>query len=149
MKVIFLEDVKGKGKKGEVKEVSDGYARNVLLKQKKAVEATPAEMAKLRANNKRAEEAAEQELIDAKNLKTTLEGLTVELKAKLGKDGRLFGSITSKQIAEQLQKDHGIKIDKRKMDLKDAIRTLGVTKVNVKLHHEVTAELKVHVAEEA
>lgn len=149
MKVIFVEDVKGKGKKGEVKEVSDGYARNVLLKQKKAVEATPAEMAKLRANNKRAEEAAEQELIDAKNLKTTLEGLTVELKAKPGKDGRLFGSITSKQIAEQLQKDHGIKIDKRKMDLKDAIRTLGVTKVNVKLHHEVTAELKVHVAEEA
>ena len=149
MKVIFLEDVKGKGKKGEVKEVSDGYARNVLLKQKKAVEATPAEMAKLRANNKRAEEAAEQELIDAKNLKTTLEGLTVELKAKLGKDGRLFGSITSKQIAEQLQKDHGIKIDKRKMDLKDAIRTLGVTNVNVKLHHEVSAVLKVHVAEEA
>lgn len=149
MKVIFLEDVKGKGKKGEVKEVSDGYARNVLLKQKKAVEATPAEMAKLRANNKRAEENAAQELEDAKNLKTTLEGLTVELKAKLGKDGRLFGSITSKQIAEQLQKDHGIKIDKRKMDLKDAIRTLGVTKVNVKLHHEVTAELKVHVAEEA
>lgn len=149
MKVIFLEDVKGKGKKGEVKEVSDGYARNVLLKQKKAVEATPAEMAKLRANNKRAEEAAEQELIDAKNLKTKLESLTVELKAKPGKDGRLFGSITSKQIAEQLQKDQGIKIDKRKMDLKDAIRTLGVTKVNVKLHHEVTAELKVHVAEEA
>ena len=149
MKVIFLEDVKGKGKKGEVKEVSDGYARNVLLKQKKAVEATPAEMAKLKANNKRAAENAAQELEDAKALKTTLEGLTVELKAKPGKDGRLFGSITSKQIAEQLQKDHGIKIDKRKMDLKDAIRTLGVTNVNVKLHHEVSAVLKVHVAEEA
>ena len=149
MKVIFLEDVKGKGKKGEVKEVSDGYARNVLLKQKKAVEATAAEMAKLRANNKRAEENAAQELEDAKQLKATLEKLTVELTAKLGKDGRLFGSITSKQIAEQLQKDHGIKIDKRKMDLKDAIRTLGVTNVNVKLHHEVTAVLKVHVAEEA
>lgn len=149
MKVIFLEDVKGKGKKGEVKEVSDGYARNVLLKQKKAVEATSAEMAKLRANNKRAEENAAQELEDAKQLKETLEKLTIELTAKPGKDGRLFGSITSKQIAEQLQKDHGIKIDKRKMDLKDAIRTLGATNVNVKLHHEVTAVLKVHVAEEA
>lgn len=149
MKVIFLEDVKGKGKKGEVKEVSDGYARNVLLKQKKAVEATAAELQKLNNNNKRAEANAAQELADAKKLKETMEKLTVELTAKLGKDGRLFGSITSKQIAEQLQKDHGIKIDKRKMDLKDAIRTLGVTNVNVKLHHEVTAVLKVHVAEEA
>lgn len=149
MKVIFLEDVKGKGKKGEVKEVSDGYARNVLLKQKKAVEATAAELQKLNNNNKRAEANAAQELADAKKLKETMEKLTVELTAKPGKDGRLFGSITSKQIAEQLQKDHGIKIDKRKMDLKDAIRTLGVTNVNVKLHHEVTAVLKVHVAEEA
>lgn len=149
MKVIFLEDVKGKGKKGEVKEVSDGYARNVLLKQKKAVEATAAELQKLNNNNKRAEANAAKELADAKKLKETMEKLTVELTAKLGKDGRLFGSITSKQIAEQLQKDHGIKIDKRKMDLKDAIRTIGVTNVNVKLHHEVTAVLKVHVAEEA
>lgn len=148
MKVIFLKDVKGQGKKGETKEVSDGYARNVLLKQKSAVEATPAEMAKLKAQSKRAAENAAQELEDAKVLKKTLEDLTVELKAKPGKDGRLFGSITSKQIVEQLQKDHNIKIDKRKMELKEAIRTLGVTKVPVKLHHEVTATLKVHVAEQ-
>lgn len=149
MKVIFLKDVKGQGKKGETKEVSDGYARNVLLKQKSAVEATPTAMAQLRAQNKRAELNAAQELEDAKALKEKLEGLTVELEAKPGKDGRLFGSITSKQIVEQLQKDHGIKIDKRKMELKDAIRTLGVTNVPVKLHHEVIATLKVHVAEEA
>lgn len=149
MKVIFLKDVKGQGKKGETKEVSDGYARNVLLKQESAVEATPAAIAQLRAQNKRAELNAAQELEDAKALKVKLEGLTVELKAKPGKDGRLFGSITSKQIVEQLQKDFGIKIDKRKMELKDAIRTLGVTNVPVKLHHEVTATLKVHVAEEA
>ncbi|MGM9966130.1 MULTISPECIES: 50S ribosomal protein L9 [unclassified Rummeliibacillus] len=148
MKVIFLKDVKGQGKKGEVKEVSDGYARNVLLKQKNAVEATAAEIAKLKAQNKRAAANAAQELEDAKALKETLENLTVELLAKPGKDGRLFGSITSKQIAEQLQKDHDIKIDKRKMELKEAIRTLGVTKVPVKLHHEVTATLKVHVAEQ-
>ena len=148
MKVNFLKDVKGQGKKGEVKEVSDGYARNVLLKQKNAVEATAAEIAKLKAQNKRAAANAAQELEDAKALKETLENLTVELLAKPGKDGRLFGSITSKQIAEQLQKDHDIKIDKRKMELKEAIRTLGVTKVPVKLHHEVTATLKVHVAEQ-
>lgn len=148
MKVIFLKDVKGQGKKGETKEVSDGYARNVLLKQKSAVEATPAAMSQLRAQNKRAALNAAQELEDAKALKEKLEGLTVELKAKPGNDGRLFGSITSKQIVEQLQKDYGIKIDKRKMELKDAIRTLGVTNVPVKLHHEVTATLKVHVAEE-
>lgn len=148
MKVIFLKDVKGQGKKGETKEVSDGYARNVLLKQKSAVEATPAAMSQLRAQNKRAELNAAQELEDAKALKEKLEGLTIELKAKPGNDGRLFGSITSKQIVEQLQKDYGIKIDKRKMELKDAIRTLGVTNVPVKLHHEVTATLKVHVAEE-
>ncbi|MBO2537648.1 MULTISPECIES: 50S ribosomal protein L9 [Rummeliibacillus] len=148
MKVIFLKDVKGQGKKGETKEVSDGFARNVLLKQKSAVEATPAELAKLKAQNKRAAANAAQELEDAKALKQTLEGLTVELTAKPGKDGRLFGSITAKQIVEQLQKDHGIKIDKRKMELKEAIRTLGVTKVPVKLHHEVTAILSVHVAEQ-
>ncbi|WP_312753409.1 50S ribosomal protein L9 [Rummeliibacillus suwonensis] len=148
MKVIFLKDVKGQGKKGETKEVSDGFARNVLLKQKSAVEATPAELAKLKAQNKRAAANAAQELEDAKALKQILEGLTVELTAKPGKDGRLFGSITAKQIVEQLQKDHGIKIDKRKMELKEAIRTLGVTKVPVKLHHEVTAILSVHVAEQ-
>jgi large subunit ribosomal protein L9 len=148
MKVIFLKDVKGQGKKGEMKEVSDGYARNVLLKQKNAVEATATEIAKLKAQNKRAAANAAQELEDAKALKETLESLTVELSAKPGKDGRLFGSITSKQIVEQLQKDHNIKIDKRKMELKEAIRTLGVTKVPVKLHHEVTATLKVHVAEQ-
>jgi large subunit ribosomal protein L9 len=82
-------------------------------------------------------------------LKEQLEKLTIELKAKSGEGGRLFGSITTKQVAEQLQKSHGIKIDKRKMDLDDAIRSLGVTKVPVKLHQEVTATLKVHVTEEA
>ena len=102
----------------------------------------------IRDRNKRAAANAAQELEDAKALKQTLEGLTVELTAKPGKDGRLFGSITAKQIVEQLQKDHGIKIDKRKMELKEAIRTLGVTKVPVKLHHEVTAILSVHVAEQ-
>lgn len=148
MKVIFLKDVKGQGKKGEVKEVSDGYARNVLLKNKSAVEATAAAMSQLKGQKRKEEENAEAELQAAKDLKVTVEQLTVELQSKTGEGGRLFGSITSKQIADELNKKHGIKLDKRKMDLPDAIRTLGVTNVPVKLHHEVTATLKVHVKEQ-
>ncbi|MCH6269061.1 50S ribosomal protein L9, partial [Neobacillus citreus] len=90
---------------------------------------------------------AAEELAEAKKLKETLDKITVELTAKAGEGGRLFGSITSKQIAEELQKKHGIKIDKRKMELDDAIRTLGHTKVPVKLHHDVIATLTVHVKE--
>lgn len=148
MKVIFLKDVKGQGKKGEVKEVSDGYARNVLLKNKSAIEATAASMNQLKGQQRKDEENSAAELQAAKDLKETVEKLTVELQSKTGDAGRLFGSITSKQIADELNKTHGIKLDKRKMDLPDAIRTLGVTNVSVKLHHEVTATLKVHVTEQ-
>ncbi|GED18285.1 MULTISPECIES: 50S ribosomal protein L9 [Kurthia] len=148
MKVIFLKDVKGQGKKGEVKEVSDGYARNVLLKNKSAVEATPQAMSQLQGQKRKEQQNAEAELQAAKDLKVKVEELTVELKSKTGEGGRLFGSITSKQIADELNKKHGIKVDKRKMDLPEAIRTLGVTKVPVKLHPEVTATLKVHVTEQ-
>ncbi|MHC5251488.1 50S ribosomal protein L9 [Listeria kieliensis] len=148
MKVIFLKDVKGKGKKGEMKEVADGYAQNFLIKNGYAAEANSQNMSALRGQQKKAEKVAQEELDDAKALKEKLEGLTVELKAKSGEGGRLFGSITSKQIAQALQKDEGIKIDKRKLELPDAIRALGYTNVPVKLHHEVTATLKVHVGEE-
>lgn len=148
MKVIFLKDVKGQGKKGEVKEVSDGYARNVLLKNKSAVEATPQAMSQLQGQKRKEQQNAEAELQAAKDLKVKVEELTVELKSKTGEGGRLFGSITSKQIADELNKKHGIKVDKRKMDLPEAIRTLGITKVPVKLHPEVTATLKVHVTEQ-
>jgi large subunit ribosomal protein L9 len=148
MKVIFLKDVKGKAKKGEIKEVSVGYAQNFLLKNHVAVEATPANISKLEGQKKRAEKDAAQELAEAKDLKDKLEQLTVELKAKSGEGGRLFGSITSKQIASALEKQQGIKIDKRKMDLPDAIRSLGYTNVPIKLHPDVTATLKVHVTEE-
>jgi len=145
MKVIFLKDVKGKGKKGEVKNVSDGYAHNFLIKQGLAVEASNAAMSSLNAQKKKEEKQAEVELANAKELKEKLEKITVELLAKSGEGGRLFGSITSKQIAEELQKKHKIKIDKRKIEMDDAIRSLGVTKVPVKLHTEVTATLNVHV----
>ena len=147
MKVIFLKDVKGKGKKGEVKNVSDGYAHNFLLKQELAVEATPANMKKLEAQKNKMNQLAAEELQQAKELKEQIEKITVEIEAKAGEGGRLFGSITTKQIAEALQKSNGIKIDKRKMELPEGIRALGYTKVPVKLHHEVQATLNVHVKE--
>ncbi|MDP4084655.1 MAG: 50S ribosomal protein L9 [Bacillota bacterium] len=147
MKVIFLKDVKGKGKKGEIKNVADGYAYNFLIKQGLAIEANPSNMSSLSAQQKKEEKMAEEELKEAIKLKEQVEKVTVEILAKAGEGGRLFGSITTKQIAEELQKKHGIKIDKRKMELNDAIRALGFTKIPVKLHHEVTATLNVHVKE--
>ncbi|WP_456272888.1 50S ribosomal protein L9 [Bacillus sp. AK031] len=148
MKVIFLKDVKGKGKKGEVKNVADGYAHNFLIKQGLAVEATNSSVSQLEGQKNKEKKQAQEELEDAKKLKETLEGLTVEMKAKSGEGGRLFGSITSKQIADELKKKHKIKIDKRKIEMNDAIRSLGFTNVPVKLHQDVTATLKVHVTEE-
>lgn len=148
MKVIFVADVKGKGKKGEVKDVAVGYAQNYLIKNNLAVEATPANISKLEGQKNLEKKNAAQELADAKALKEQLEKLTVEMTAKSGEGGRLFGSITTKQIADELKKKEGIKVDRRRMELPDAIRALGYTNVPVKLHQEVTATLKVHVTEE-
>ena len=147
MKVVFLKDVKGKGKKGEVKNVADGYAQNFLIKQGLAVEASQGNISQLNAQKKKEEKLAAEELADAKKLKEKMDKITVEFSTKAGEGGRLFGSITSKQIADELQKIHNIKIDKRKIELPDAIRSLGYTKVPVKLHTEVTATLNVHVKE--
>jgi large subunit ribosomal protein L9 len=147
MKVIFTQDVKGKGKKGEVKEVPVGYANNFLLKNNYAVEATPGNLKQLQAQNKRVEKNKEQELIEAQQLKERIEALEVEVKAKSGEGGRLFGSVSTKQIVEALKQQHDIKVDKRKMDLPDGIRSLGYTNVPVKLHNQVSANLKVHVTE--
>ncbi|MFD1851012.1 50S ribosomal protein L9 [Oceanobacillus bengalensis] len=147
MKVIFLKDVKGKGKKGEVKNVSDGYARNYLLKNKLAEEATTGSLKVLDAKKRKDAELEQKEKDEAIQLKEKLASLTVEIKAKAGDGGRLFGSITSKQIAETLEKQQGIKIDKRKMDLAQPIRALGFTNVPVKLHNEVSGVIKVHVEE--
>ncbi len=147
MKVIFLKDVKGKGKEGEVKNVSDGYARNYLLKNNLAVEATTGNMKALEVKKNKEKEKEQNEIEEAKQLKQKLENLTVELTAKSGEGGRLFGSITSKQIAEELKKSHQIKIDKRKIELDEPIRALGYTNVPVKVHPEVSGTVKVHVKE--
>lgn len=148
MRVVFLKDVKGKGKKGEIKNVADGYAQNFLIKNGYAAEANAQAMSQLEGQKKLEAKNAAAELAAAQELKEKVEALTVELKAKSGEGGRLFGSVSSKQVADELQKTHGIKIDKRKMTLPDGIRALGYTSVPVKLHHEVNATLKVHVTEE-
>jgi len=149
MKVIFLQDVKGKGNKGEMKEVSVGYAQNFLLKNKLAIEATPAAISKLKGQLNRDEKDAAEELKEAIKLKENIDNITVEMTAKSGEGGRLFGSITAKQIADELNKTEGLKVDRRKMDLPDAIRALGYTNIPIKIHPEVTATFKVHVTEES
>ncbi|NEU32636.1 50S ribosomal protein L9 [bacterium LRH843] len=147
MKVIFLEDVKGKGKKGEAKNVPDGYARNYLLPNNLAVEATQGNMKDLEAKQKSQQKKAEEEIEQAKAYKEELEALTVQIKAKSGEGGRLFGAISTKQIADTLAKMKK-KVDKRKILLNDPIRALGYTNVPIRIHPEVTATVKVHVVEE-
>ncbi|OCS87915.1 50S ribosomal protein L9 [Caryophanon tenue] len=149
MKVVFLQDVKGQGKKGQIKEVSEGYAQNFLIKKGLAKEANAQAMSELQGQKRLEEKNAAAELQAAKDLKEKLEALEVVVKAKSGEGGRLFGSVSTKQVAAELQKTHGIKVDKRKMELPDGIRSLGYTNVPIKLHHDVKATLKVHVKEEA
>ncbi|SJZ95932.1 large subunit ribosomal protein L9 [Pilibacter termitis] len=149
MKVIFLQDVKGKGKKGEVKEVPTGYANNFLLKKGLAKEASNSAMSELRGQQKAKEKHDAEVLAEAKQLKGVIEDekTVVVITAKAGEDGRLFGSIPTKQIAEAIEKQFNLKIDKRKMELDNPIRSLGFTNVPVKLHHEVTAVIRVQVKE--
>ncbi|MCI1859572.1 MAG: 50S ribosomal protein L9 [Sporolactobacillus sp.] len=146
MKVIFMKDVKGKGKAGDIQEVSEGYARNYLLPKNLAVAATKSNLKQLETRRQKRQQRRAQERRDAEALKQKIEKVTIELKAKSGEGGRLFGSITSKQIAQAFRK-MDIVVDKRKIDLPDPIRTLGYTDVPLKLHPEVTAKVKVHVTE--
>lgn len=147
MKVIFLQDVKGQGKKGEIKEVSDAYARNVLFKKGLAEEANTGNLRKHEAIHKANEKRAQEELGEAKKLAEVLKETVVTIKTKAGEGGRVFGSVTSKQIADALDAAR-LKIDKRKIHLEEPIKVLGTTIVHVKLHPEVTAELRVHVQAE-
>jgi ribosomal protein L9 len=148
MKVIFLQDVKGQGKKGEVKEISEGYARNFLLPKGLVKEASAGNINTLKAQQNSEQKRKEKEKEDAQALGVRLAELTVVIKAKAGEGGRLFGAITSKQIAEALETQTGIRLDKRKIELADPIRTLGVTQIPVKLHTEVKTTLKVQATEE-
>lgn len=148
MKVIFIKDVKGQGKKGQVKEVSEGYATNFLLPRGLVRPATEGNVKTLENQAAAEQRRKEQEKEEAQQLGKKLDELTLTLKAKSGEGGRLFGAITSKQIAEALAATEGIVIDKRKIELNDPIRHVGTFQVHVKLHTEVKANLTVQVTEE-
>lgn len=146
MKVIFLKDVKGQGKKGEIKELSEGYVRNFLMPKGLVAPASEGNVKQLEHQKQSEEKRKEKEKQDAQALAARLKDMVVQIKSKAGEGGRLFGSITSKQIAEELEKQ-GIHLDKRKIEMNDVIRSLGTTIVKVKLYPDVTAELRVQVSE--
>lgn len=148
MKIILLEDVKALGKKGEIVNVNDGYARNFILPKKLGLEATGKNLNDLKLQKANEEKVAQQILDEAKELGKKIEAGKVELAIKIGEGGRAFGSVSSKEIAVAVKEQMGYDIDKKKIQLKDAIKTLGTHTVPVKLHPKVTAELKVIVTEE-
>ena len=149
MKVILLEDVKALGKKGQVVNVSDGYARNLLLPKKLGVEATGKNMNDLKLQKNNEKKVAQENLDAAKELAAELSAGKVELAIKVGEGGRTFGSVSSKEIAVAVKDQMQLDIDKKKIQLKESIKSLGTHIVTVKLHPEVSAELKVVVKEEA
>lgn len=147
MKVILLKDVKGLGKQGAVVNASDGHARNFLVPRGLAKEATTGSMKVLEKQKSAQNKKKQEELEEAKALAEKLSNLTVKLEGKAGEGGKLFGSITSKDIAEGLAKQHKIKIDKRKIQLDTSIKTLGAIFVEIKVYPEVTGKMKVEVLE--
>jgi len=147
MKVIFLKDVKGQGKKGEIKEVAEGYANNYLIPRGLAVRADQGAIRQQEHHKAAEARRKEQEREEAKELARKLEAITLTVKSKAGEGGRLFGSITSKHIADELEK-LGFKVDKRKIELEEPIRSLGVVRVPIRLHPEVTVSLAVSVTGE-
>ena len=147
MKVIFLQDVKGKGKKGQMAEISDGYARNFLLPKKLAMEATPDAINTMRMNDKAAAEKAAKARAEAVEISKKLREMTLVVTAKGGGAGKLFGSVTSQEIADALKAKSGIAIDKRKIVLSDPIKNVGTYTVQCKLGYEITAPLTVKIEE--
>lgn len=147
MKVILLEDVKALGKKGQIVDVSDGYAKNFILKKKLGVEANSANLNDLKLQKARDEKVAQQQLDAARELAKELEEKSVTVKIKAGEGGRAFGSVSSKEIAAAYKEQCGMEIDKKKIQLPEALKTFGVFEVPVKLHPQVTGKLKVKVQE--
>lgn len=148
MKVILLQDVKSLGKKGEIVNVNDGYARNFILPKKLGVEANSKNLNDLKLQKDNEAKIAKEQLDTAKALGEELKAGKVELSIKVGEGGKTFGSVSSKEIAAAVKEQMNLEIDKKKIQLKDAIKTLGTHNVPVKLHPKVTAELKVVVSEE-
>ena len=147
MKIILLEDVKSLGKKGEIVNVSDGYARNMILPKKLGLEATSKNLNDLKLQNQHAEKVAQENLEAAKKFAEELKDKKVEVKMKSGEGGRTFGSISTKEISEAAKKQLNLELDKKKMLLKDPIKALGTYEVQIKLHPQVTGTFTVHVSE--
>ena len=148
MKVILKQDIKGKGKRGQMIEVSDGYARNYMLPRKLAVEATADNVNTMRMTDKANQERRQKEREEAFAFSNRMKDMVVVVRAKGGGAGRLFGSITTQEIADAIKAQEGIDIDKRKIVLDGQIKTVGDYKVKVKLGYEITAELKLRVEEQ-
>ena len=147
MKVILLQDVKGKGKKGQLLEVSDGYARNYMLPRKIAIEATADAVNTKNMNDKAAAEKAAKERAEASEISRKLREMTLVVKAKGGGAGRLFGSVTNQEIADSLKSSTGISLDKRKIVISDPIKNVGTYTVTCKLGYEISAPLTVKIEE--
>ena len=147
MKVILLQDVKGKGKKGQMIDVSDGYARNYMLPRKMAIEATADAINTMKMNDKATQERIAREKAEALEISKKLREMTLIVKAKGGGAGRLFGSVTNQEIADALAKNAGIKLDKRKIVISDTIKSVGTYTVTCKLGYEINAPLSVKIEE--
>ena len=147
MKVILLEDVKALGKKGAIVNVSDGYARNMILPKKLGVEATPKNLNDLKLQKANAEKVAQENLESAQAFAKDLETKEIILTLKVGEGGRTFGSVSTKEISAAAKEQLGLELDKKKMQLAEPIRSFGVVEVPVKLHTKVTGKLAVHVVE--
>ena len=148
MKVILLQDVKSLGKKGEIVEVNQGYARNFVLPKKLGVEATPENLNDLKLKNKNDDKIAAENLAAAEKLKSDLKDKKVVATMKVGSNGKTFGSISSKEIAELIKNQLGIDVDKKKIILNDPVKAIGGYNVGIKLHPQVTAEILLDVVEQ-
>lgn len=148
MKIILLKDVRALGKKGEMVEVSDGYAHNYVIPQKLGIEANARNVNDLKLKNANEERVAARQLADAEEFAGKMSGMSVELHIKSGKDGKAFGSVSTKEIAEAFSKQCGLDIDKKKILLDEPIKALGSYEVGVKLHQKVTGKFTVRVTEE-
>ncbi len=148
MKVILQKDIKTLGRKGSVVEVSEGYARNYLIKNKMAVEATAENMNVLKSQQGALMKRKERDFEEAKKLAEVMKKITLKFTVKAGEGGRLFGSVTAKDIAEKLNDEHKIEVDKKKVMLDDAIKNAGITEVEVKLYEGVSTKVKVQIVTE-
>lgn len=147
MKIILTQDVKNVGKKGDVLEVKDGYARNALLPKGLAMEATPVTLNQRKLEQKAEDKRKQNELDAAKAIEMKLKDKQIKIPVKTGEGGRLFGSVTSKEIAETIKKELGVEIDKKKIQLKDAIKSLGAQNVTIKVHPQVSAVITILIVE--